>query len=36
MYRHVDTSSTTQMAKKPGQTLKTLWYILNEIYMDTH
>ena len=36
MTRCLDTSSTTQIVKNLGQTLKTLWFPLNEICTDTH
>ena len=31
----LDTSSTTQMAEIPRQTFKILWYISNELFMNT-
>ena len=36
MSRRMDASSTTQMARNQGQTLKIQWYLLNEICTDTH
>ena len=32
----MDTSSTAQVAQILGQTLKILWYLSNENFMDTH